>query len=258
MSEQDGSWTSPGWRPGRPAPQPPSDPTQPGQPIPRPGYQQPIPQPGQPLPPPGYQQPPPGQPLPQPGQPGQHGGYAEAYYAPGWRAPVTAPPPRRNGARRTLQVLAGLAAVALVIGSAAAVRYWMGTRPLGEVTSPATVAAGRLSTGHCIERLPDDGAVAAVRVVPCEQPHEAEVVGVLPFTDDEWPGSQSVTDRLTAWCEMDNAQETLGARPVIWSPSERSWSQGDHQGLCLAWSPASPLVGSFDAGDDVRAADSAG
>ena len=242
MSEQDGSWTSPGWRPGRPAPQPPSDPTQPGQPT-QPGYQQPIPQPG-------YQQP-----IP---QPGRHGGYAEAYYAPGWRAPVTAPPPRRNGARRTLQVLAGLAAVALVIGSAAAVRYWMGTRPLGEVTSPATVAAGRLSTGHCIEQLPDDGAVAAVRVVPCDQSHAAEVVGVLPFTDGEWPGSRSVTDRLTAWCEMDNDQETVGARPVIWSPSERSWSQGDHQGLCLAWSPASPLVGSFDAGDDVRAADSAG
>ncbi|MCV2395365.1 septum formation family protein [Actinotalea sp. M2MS4P-6] len=179
------------------------------------------------------------------------GGYAAPYYAPGWQAPVSPPPAKRDGARIALRVIAIAAAVVLVVGSVAAARFWLGTRPLGDVTSPATVAAGRLSTGHCIEQLPVDGQVSSVRVVPCDQPHDAEVVGVLPFTEQDWPGATDVTDRLVAWCEMDNAEVALGMQPVVWAPTQRSWSQGDRSGLCLAWQPTGTVTGSFTAGDDV-------
>ncbi len=271
----DDEWTSPGWRPpqpppaqpeqGPPAPQGPPSPQAP----PPSGYPPPqgpphgphqggYPPPQHPPYPP-YQGPPPGparpgqvpgtQPAMAPGSP--PGAPPDTYYAPGWQAPVGPPPPPRRGPRIALWSIAAVAAVALVVGSIAAFRYWNGTRPLGEVTSAQTVAAGRLSTGHCIATLPADGPVDSVRVVPCDQQHAAEVVGVLPLEDGGWPGEAEVLDRVETWCELDNAQQALGLSPVVWTPTEGSWAQGDRDGLCLAWAPDGGLTGSFTAGDEV-------
>lgn len=279
-------WTSPGWSPPGPTPQT----AAPGPaPQPGPGYPQ-TPPPGYPpqhsqTPPPGYppaysQTPPPAYPpqyrqSPPPGYPPQYGRPAQPsspapqpgpaapaegwypqqpHYAPGWQAPV-GPPPRtgRRGTRIALGVIAGIAAVALVVGGVVGGRYWLETRPLGEVTTPMTVHAGRLSTGHCLASLPADGTVRSVRVVPCSDPHVAEVVGARPLSGTSWPGAQQVTTELEKWCEMDTAEQDLGLRPVVWGPTEQGWNQGDRTGLCLAWLPSGTMRGSFTANEKVTA-----
>jgi hypothetical protein len=157
----------------------------------------------------------------------------------------------RGRAEIVLRVIAALATVTLLVGAAIGGRYWLDTRPLGTVTHAMTVHAGRVTTGHCIQTLPQDGTVASVRLVPCDQPHAAEVVGSLDLPGTSWPGSAQVADQLVAWCEMDATQQGLGLLPVVWGPSARGWAQGDRSGLCLAWSPTGTMTGSFVAGDTV-------
>ena len=178
----------------------------------------------------------------------------EAYYAPGWQAGEgDGPPPRRR--RRTVVVavvvIIALFGVSILGAAATGLRYVMDTRTLGEVEGPVTVAARRLDVGHCIGDLPSDGQVRRVRVVPCGEPHEAEVVGALTLNEGAWPGPSTVESTARAYCEMDRTQIESGFRAVVWQPSETGWGQGDRQVLCLAWSGGAQVTGSFTAGEDV-------
>lgn len=194
---------------------------------------------------------------PRPGPAGPPGAQAyypqQAYYAPGWQAPVPLPtPPAPRRGRTVLAVVGGVLVLGLVAGLAVAARYFLDIRPLGEVDGPRSATARQLAPGHCIEDLPADGEVVRVRVVPCDEPHAAEVVGVLALRGDVWPGQDEVDDEVTAYCEMDTAQRDAGFRPVVWSPSEAGWAQGDRRGLCLAWLDGGGATGSFTADEPVQ------
>ncbi len=196
-------------------------------------------------PPPGTPQPAPMPPVgsPQPGPaaapagpvPGSPAGYypQQPYYAPGWTQAATQPRSRRG---RRIALFTTLAVVVVAVLGAVAVAglYWWSTKPIGDVTSPTSANARQVRPGHCIRDLPADGSVGTVTLVPCDDPHEAEVVGSLRYDDDAWPGEDAVTEQAAAWCEMDNAQVEAGLRAVVWTPSEQSWSQGDRAALCLA------------------------
>lgn len=151
-------------------------------------------------------------------------------------------------------VIVALVGVSILGAGVAGLRYLTDTRPLGEVEGPVTAAVRRVDVGHCIEDLPSDGEVSRVRVVPCDDPHRAEVVGALDLTEEEWPGRSTVERTARAYCEMDRTQTELGFRPVVWQPSEQGWGQGDRRVLCLAWSDVAAVTGSFTAGDDVAPA----
>lgn len=189
----------------------------------------------QPPPLPGTPQPQ-DQPTPPPVAPAPPTGYypQQAYYAPGWTAPAEQAPSRRG---RKIAVYSALAVVVLAVLGAVTVAglYWWSTKPIGDVTSPTSANARQVRPGHCIRDLPSDGAVGQVTLVPCSDDHEAEVVASLRLDDGDWPGEDAVTEQATAWCEMDNEQTAAGYRPVVWTPSQESWSQGDRAALCIAW-----------------------
>jgi len=147
--------------------------------------------------------------------------------------------------------VAGLAALGLVVGVVFGVRFWLDRRPLGTVDAATTVAASRLTTGHCLQDLPADGDVSRVTVVPCSAPHAAEVVAAQNLPAGPWPGQTDVDGTLARWCEMDSAEGEAGFRPVVWSPSARGWGQGDRTGLCIAALTDGTATGSFIAGDEV-------
>ena len=176
----------------------------------------------------------------------------EAYYAPGWQ-PAPQRDPERARRRRRLVVAVAAAVVVLLVaaGAVVGVRAFLERRPLGEVTSARTATPRQLDVGHCLARLPADGEVTRVPVVPCDAPHAAEVVGTLTVRGEAWPGQEAVDEDVTAACEMDRAQLEAGFRAVAWSPSEAGWAQGDRRGLCLAWSGGGRVTGSFTEGDEV-------
>ncbi|RXR25895.1 DUF4190 domain-containing protein [Oerskovia turbata] len=151
---------------------------------------------------------------------------------------------RRDGTRGTGLAWAGIAlgvavtltaiavVVALLVGDAA-------TRPLpAEVSEPRSAHARQLVLGACLADLPDDGEVSTVRVVPCTDPHEAEVVARTDFpADAAWPGQDAADARVSRVCTPAVLSADVPADDVelfVWSPSEASWAQGDRTGLCVA------------------------
>ncbi|QHT58426.1 DUF4190 domain-containing protein [Cellulomonas sp. H30R-01] len=142
------------------------------------------------------------------------------------------------GALGTLGVV-----VAVVVGLVTA----QTTRPLpGDVGSARDAHAVQLVTGTCVEQLPADGSVDVVRVVPCAQPHEAQVVTEYDFAENAvWPGQQAADARVAKACVLDDAETAAGVRPVTWAPTEQGWSRGDRRGLCLAVVDGGGVTGSF-------------
>ncbi len=194
----------------------------------------------------------------------------EPYYAPGWS---TAPRPRLDGLavasfvtatiglgvvgiglgiaalrriRRGTTTGRGLARAGLVIGAvwtvvqvvvaASLLSAWLAARPLPlPVDAPQAAHVGRLSTGHCLGELPDDGAVGRVDVVPCGDPHAAQVISEFRFAPDAvWPGQEAANERVAIGCELSEAEQEAGLVVVTWAPTEDSWDDGDRTGLCVA------------------------
>jgi hypothetical protein len=188
--------------------------------------------------------PPPEQDRPGPGYYPQ-----EAYYAPGWSASAQPAPARPRRGPGILLLVVVVAAV--TVASGIALRTWADQRPLGEVSGTVSANVRQLTTGHCLRDLPADGRVDRVDVVPCSEPHAAEVVALHELADGPWPGRTAVDREATAACEMDTTQSDAGFRPVVWTPSEASWGQEDRTSLCLAWFEGGGVRGSWTDGDRV-------
>ncbi|GEK22416.1 DUF4190 domain-containing protein [Cellulomonas xylanilytica] len=144
-------------------------------------------------------------------------------------------------------VLGTLGTIALVVGVTVAVLTVMASRPLPtDVPAPRDARAQQLVTGNCVLSLPDDGPVDTVRVVPCAEPHEAQVVTEFTFAPAAvWPGQQAADARVARACVLDAEEIDAGVRTVTWSPTERSWARGDRVGLCLAVVDGGGVTGSF-------------
>lgn len=144
-------------------------------------------------------------------------------------------------------VLGVVGTVALAVGITVAVLTAMASRPLpADVPAARDARAQQLVTGSCVLSLPDDGPVGTVRVVPCAEPHEAQVITEFTFAQDAvWPGQQSADARVARACVLDASEVEAGVRTVTWSPTERSWAGGDRVGLCLAVVDGGEVTGSF-------------
>lgn len=224
-------------------------PTPPGYVPPPPGYQPgyaPPPGPASGYPPAGY---PPPSPYGPP--PGHQPGYGPPPH-PG--APGYGPPPGAFGSRRRSRgwaVAAIVAGAVLLITGGVLLAQWSRIIPLADTDVSATAWPGALGPGHCIETLPEDGAVTGVRVVPCDQPHQGEVLARRHLSGEAFPGKAAATETAVASCEMDRTQAELGFRPVVWTPSEGAWGLDRTAALCLAALPSGTATGSFTAGDEV-------
>ena len=137
--------------------------------------------------------------------------------------------------------LAIAAAVTALVLTAAA------SRPLPtDVPAARDARAQQLVTGNCVATLPDDGSVGSVRVVPCADPHEAQVITEFSFAQDAvWPGQQAADARVARACVLDESEIEAGVLTVTWAPTERSWADGDRVGLCLAVVDGGGVTGSF-------------
>ena len=105
---------------------------------------------------------------------------------------------------------------------------------------------GQLVTGNCLERLPPDGEVSTVRVVPCTESHAAQVITDYRFVaGSTWSGQDRADARVAGACQLTVAERDEGVRLVAWAPSEASWNRGDRTGLCLATIDGGGVTGSF-------------
>ncbi len=110
-----------------------------------------------------------------------------------------------------------------------------------------------LVVGDCL----DDGEVAAdagtevqsLPTVPCDGPHDSEVIASITLRGTAYPGADAITAEADASCIA--ALEERVAMPYLetpydvsyYAPTEQSWSEGDREILCVAYDPAGPLTG---------------
>lgn len=127
-----------------------------------------------------------------------------------------------------------------------------------QVTEPAEIYFGSLNPGHCAN-FSHFGA-GLVTVVPCDQPHNWEVLARLPVQsgpDGAYPGSASLFQEGASACSKlfdslpDSARSHL--RPVPFIPSEQLWDQGYTEAWCFAESKIGKVTGRAGDGTVSRA-----
>lgn len=190
-------------------------------------------------------------PVPPPPAPGSYA--PGTYYAPGWTEAQLAgpPPPREPRQRNPGQIVIWVLASVFVAGLVAVVLWLIlspstwhsvtgATKPLpADVTSAQSANSRQLSPGNCVESAGNlRDLVEGIRVVPCADSHEAQVLSAYEFADDaEWEGSAEAQDRVTRSCTLSTSESDAGYNLLALTPSADSWKQGDRTGLCVALAP---------------------
>jgi len=111
----------------------------------------------------------------------------------------------------------------------------------GAVVARGSVAATELRTGDCPSTLPDSAA-RTLSVVPCTEPHVAEVFAAFPFSSGAYPGEAETkrfggggcTDRLAGYVGPGREDEF---DVVFLYPTDQSWRLGDRAVSCLVTAP---------------------
>ena len=107
----------------------------------------------------------------------------------------------------------------------------------GTVTAGGTVTAQDLRAGDCLAALPE-GETRTLKLVPCAQPHRAEVFTSFPLSGSRFPGADEV-DRLGAGGCLERLSLHVGPTRAddyevhYMFPTAHSWSLGDRQVHCL-------------------------
>lgn len=139
-------------------------------------------------------------------------------------------------------------AVLVVVLAAAAGALWLAVSPparlalTGSTTSlPADVEGAhsanmrQLSVGNCLNDSADlRTKVSGIVVVPCSDPHTAQVISAYEFRSDEWEGTEATGDLVVKSCSLSASETAAGYTLLALAPSEASWKQGDRTGLCVA------------------------
>lgn len=204
-----------------------------------------------PIPPAPGSQPAPQQPTPPHIGSASAAGYAPGtYYAPGWtEAQMAGPPPPREPRTRKPRRIRLWVVLSIVLALVLAVVVWLVLSPAtwhaltgatkklpADVTSPQNVNSRQLSAGNCIDSADNlRDVVAGIRVVPCADSHEAQVLSAYEFSEDaEWDGTKETQNRVTRSCTLSTSEADAGYTLLALTPTEESWEQGDRTGLCVA------------------------
>lgn len=183
-----------------------------------------------------------------------------AYGAPSSGGYVSPEPPKKG---RSLVGILVVVAVIAVIGVGGYFLYNSIFKPgnggsVGDVDSVQTVPALDMRAGNCIETISSIGMVEEVGLVPCAQPHQAEVFAEYEITDDDFAGENAYDTQADEFCysEAISLADQYGYSDELLSsldlqyfvPSQDTWNAGDRLIVCLVRGSSGDLTGSYTAG----------
>lgn len=124
----------------------------------------------------------------------------------------------------------------------------------GRITSSGDLSVFDLVVGDCVLFDSDiEAANSTLPVVPCDEPHQAEVYSLVDLEDlDQYPGERELSNRAELECVatfgdyvgVELADSTLFFTYMI--PAVRSWQEdGDRTVVCMALGVGGPLEGSM-------------
>ena len=123
----------------------------------------------------------------------------------------------------------------------------------GTLTEEGSVSSRALKLGDCLKKVPSEGVVLNVNVMPCTQPHAAEVYAVLTLTGSTYPGEAAIIKEAEDGC-IAKVEEALtqDARDdesaeifYIYPESATAWQRGDHEVSCIVGSETKQFTGTM-------------
>jgi hypothetical protein len=115
------------------------------------------------------------------------------------------------------------------------------------------VGLGDVRTGDCYNEPEGAGdSVATVDVVPCQQPHDAEVYAIVPVNSRRLPSDDALDElgdrvcaaRFRPYVGVPLRDSTLDF--TFFTPTRESWEAGDRTIICALGDPDSdPVEGSM-------------
>ncbi|NNE75434.1 MAG: hypothetical protein HKN26_17350 [Acidimicrobiales bacterium] len=165
--------------------------------------------------------------------------------------PTDEPFPDDTGAdRRGISLVSFLVLIALAAAGTAYYLYFI--REPDTAAPPTTEQPANsvfaLDVGSCVgtEPVALDQPLSVIDVVPCTEPHSAEVFDVANSPDGEFDAT-AIREFATKICAA-SLEELFGVAyedaPVeffLINPSEASWAANDRSSLCLAYTPNATL-----------------
>lgn len=120
----------------------------------------------------------------------------------------------------------------------------------GRIVSAGDLSVFELSIGDCVVFTSDiEAANSTLPVVPCDEPHQAEVYALVDLDDlDQYPGERELSNRAELEClatfgdyvGVELADSTLFFTYLI--PAVRGWQEdGDRTVVCMALGVGGPL-----------------
>ena len=115
-------------------------------------------------------------------------------------------------------------------------------------TPAALPSVFRLHTGECVDS--GRSGISSPTVVPCSQPHDAEIYAKFALAEHAWPGSAAIavqarrgcTARLGSYLNPQLATSVLAESYVF--PDQGAWNAGERTVICEIRSTAGKLTGS--------------
>jgi putative regulator of septum formation len=163
---------------------------------------------------------------------------------PGGSGPASGPPGRPRARLQTVVlVVSGAICLAALAGLAAVLLHGRPTQP-----TPPLPSVFRLHPGQCVNS--PQNAASATQVVPCAQPHDAEIFAAFRLAGHSWPGAAAVgararlgcMSRLGGYLNPQLATATLAESYIY--PSAGAWDVGERTVICEVRSTQGKLTGS--------------
>lgn len=166
--------------------------------------------------------------------------------------------------KRTGQGGRGLAIAGLVVSGCwlAFIALIVGVTVLGEAErdETGTIVDGgdldveQLRVGDCIDDVEESEVVFSIPVVPCDEPHGAEVYAVFELPAGDYPGDDAVIagadegcfDRLETFSQ--SAFDDPSVEIFYYYPTGSTWRLGDREVVCIADFAGGPRTGSLRPG----------
>ena len=155
---------------------------------------------------------------------------------------------------RNLAALAVLAA--LLTGCAAEPERLEDTSPDTSEDAPdvAQNSVFELELGTCLDdaSVPEGADLADIPQVPCNEPHDSELFGIIALDDDTYPGADVLIEKGQNGCQLrfgdfvgiDFRSSSLDFH--FYYPTPSSWSQGDRTIYCMVVDPGLKITGSLE------------
>lgn len=154
--------------------------------------------------------------------------------------------------RRSCLAVGGIAALLVAACTSVAEQDATERDESGDITEEGDLGVFALNVGDCVNQPSETGeGVSQLTGVPCDEPHDGEVFGLIDSTAEEFPGRSALQQEADDVCVTEFeayvgvAYESSEIFYETLVPTEETWTDfDDREIVCIAVEQDGQLTGS--------------